>query len=420
MIFKILKENLNYLKNVGNLSLGTIFAGIIPILFYPIFTRLYSPEDLGAFQIFFSLGSYFVLVSSFRFELAFFQINNVFKRIKLLSLCFYLNILVSLFALIFTIVSYNIENKLYITLGNLIFMLPIFSLAGGFMLLSSQISISLKKFKVFVKAKIFQNSSLILQQFFFGISSFKLFGLIISDINSRFFFTISTIPKKNYKLLFLSVKNFSFYDFKKYFNEYKNFAIINIPSKLINLSAINLPIILIGLKYDPKFVGFYFLIDRIFAPLNIFISEALSNVLSSELNTNTNSKLKIKRNFFTNLFISTLTIIPYIIIIPFIEDFIDLVFGSNWNEASKFYIILLPMFVFGIISTTFNNVLAILNKLKTQLILDIARTSVLLAVTLYCTSNDVPVYNFFIIFSITAALFYISTIYLSYYFIDRL
>src|SRR5690606_10051019 len=58
------------LKNVFTLLSGTAFGQLIPILISPILTRLYTPEEIGAYSIFFATSNILAIVATGRLEFA--------------------------------------------------------------------------------------------------------------------------------------------------------------------------------------------------------------------------------------------------------------------------------------------------------------------------------------------------------------
>ena len=63
-------RNSPFVKNVISLMTGTTAAQAIPILISPILTRLYKPEEFGAFALYMAIASVLSVVVSGRYELA--------------------------------------------------------------------------------------------------------------------------------------------------------------------------------------------------------------------------------------------------------------------------------------------------------------------------------------------------------------
>ena len=92
--------NSEFSKNVLTLMTGTTIAQIIPLLLTPVLSRLLSPEEFGLFAFFLSFVTFFLVISTGRYELAILLPKEDKKAINLMALCFL--ILISLCVLVAT------------------------------------------------------------------------------------------------------------------------------------------------------------------------------------------------------------------------------------------------------------------------------------------------------------------------------
>ena len=376
MFKKITKKfDNNFITNFLTLSGGNFIASAIVLIFSPLITRLYSPENFGSFQIFISISTYFTLLACFRLEYALLIKNsNNFTRFKINLLCTISLIIVTVISIFFSFYAFFFKTEIYLSLNSLIFYLPFITFFGGLVLIYTVNCISSQKFKLLSKSKITQNSSLTLSQILFSLLGFSSFGLFMSDIISKISFVSQNFNYKYFGLIQSRLQLISMRRLILIFKRFKTFALLMAPSKLFNVSASSIPIILIGNSYGLVVVGYYFLIDRIFAPITILVSEAISRVFESRL-TGIN---KVGSNLYSKsigiIIFSVVLLIPFVLVSPFIENMIVFIFGENWIGSGKYYNILLPMFIIGIISSNLSNTLIILENHKLQLIWDVARS----------------------------------------------
>ena len=75
-------------KNVVTLMTGTTIAQILPVALTPVLTRLFSPEEFGAFAFFASIISILLVFSSGRYEQAIVLPKEDKDAINILGLCF--------------------------------------------------------------------------------------------------------------------------------------------------------------------------------------------------------------------------------------------------------------------------------------------------------------------------------------------
>ena len=63
----------NFIKKVSFLVSGTVIGQLIPIIFLPVITRIYGPEEFAGLVVFVAISSVFGVISNLRFQLAIVQ-----------------------------------------------------------------------------------------------------------------------------------------------------------------------------------------------------------------------------------------------------------------------------------------------------------------------------------------------------------
>ena len=98
---KLLFIKSNFLKNSLILIGGTVLAQLIPLFLQLYLRRIYTPEDFGAFSIYFNLLSVFIIFCSLRYEAAVVLPKNDVESINVLSLSLLLTFSFGFFFLFF-------------------------------------------------------------------------------------------------------------------------------------------------------------------------------------------------------------------------------------------------------------------------------------------------------------------------------
>ena len=238
MFKKITKKfDNNFITNFLTLSGGNFIASAIVLIFSPLITRLYSPENFGSFQIFISISTYFTLLACFRLEYALLIKNsNNFTRFKINLLCTISLIIVTVISIFFSFYAFFFKTEIYLSLNSLIFYLPFITFFGGLVLIYTVNCISSQKFKLLSKSKITQNSSLTLSQILFSLLGFSSFGLFMSDIISKISFVSQNFNYKYFGLILSRLQLISMKRLILIFKRFKTFALLMAPSKLFNVS----------------------------------------------------------------------------------------------------------------------------------------------------------------------------------------
>lgn len=106
---------------------GTVIAQLIPLLISPILTRIYSPEDFGAYAIYFSLLMILSVASTGKYEMAIVlpKEDSDAKKLLQLSLIIAAGVaFLSLLLLIATVILFQ-KNSYEITQYSVLLLLPI-------------------------------------------------------------------------------------------------------------------------------------------------------------------------------------------------------------------------------------------------------------------------------------------------------
>ena len=95
------------------------------------------------------------------------------------------------------------------------------------------------------------------------------------------------------------------------------------------------------------------------------------------------------------------------------------IFGENWIGSGKYYNILLPMFIIGIISSNLSNTLIILENHKLQLIWDVARSFFVIFIVYFSINSENEFFHTLKMYSYSMSIFYFVHIILSLYAIRK-
>ena len=95
----------NFISNVLKLVSGSVTAQILGILLVPLITRIYSPDDLGIFQIFLSVSGILVIFSTFSYQFAIMLPKTEEDSANVAFLCAILVTFISLLTAVVVIIS---------------------------------------------------------------------------------------------------------------------------------------------------------------------------------------------------------------------------------------------------------------------------------------------------------------------------
>ena len=374
-----------FAKNVLTLLLGTLGAQLIPLLFSPILTRLYSPDQFGTFALFIALSSSIVTLASMRYELAILLPKSNTHAYYL----FYLSIVT---ILITTGITAIVGSLFQTELGQLLKNTALEPYLGylfisvffaGLIQPISYWQLRQKNFTLLSRNKLQQSFLSNILQLLFGCwkttsSAFGLIvGLIISQIVSIWFLRkknmYSTIRPTLLQLYVIAKK-------------YKNLPLLNGSNAIIDSIRINGINILIALFFSSSTLGQFALAWRMVqAPISL-INGAISQVSFQKAST-----LKPEKIFYfalSSIKNSALAgIIPFTIIYFYSPSIFPLIFGPKWVLAGEIAQILTPWLYLNLITSPLSTLFIVIEKQLPALIFSIIYAIVPLTIIYLYNSN---------------------------------
>ncbi|WP_276663095.1 oligosaccharide flippase family protein [Syntrophomonas wolfei] len=366
--------NGSFVRNVLILTTGTTFAQAITVLAAPLLTRLYSPEDFGVYTLYVSILAVLAIVACGQYEVAIVlpEKDKDAANILLISIiiCFGLAsltfILVSVFGSTFTQLFGILE------LAGWLWFLPLSLIAAGLFQAFNYWSTRRAKFKLLAMRQITMSTVMLGTQIGTGGLLYPAGpgGLIVGSIVGQAVATarLAWHTIKNDRSLLrnsLSLKRI-----KTTLKEYKRFPLYLGSAGLLNVSAEQVPVILLGYYFGTAVVGSFSLAVRVANLPFTVIANSISQVFYPRA-----SKAYIEGtlhvivlNMFTRIF--SFVLVPILLLMISGPDLISLIFGVNWVIAGEYLIWLGPRFISQFISAPLSTVFVILNRQDLNLKID--------------------------------------------------
>lgn len=325
----------DFIKNTAVLIMGTGIAQILPLLFSPILTRIYTPNDFGKLAFFMALCSIISIVATGLYELS---IMLPEKDTTALNILFLVIILAFIISIIIFIIILIFGSNLVALLNSPIsseylLLLPVgIFFTGGFQGLNYWLNRK-KQYKVISRCRITQSITTLVSSLVLGYFGYKSYGLIIGFLIGCIFSVIPLVPIIFKRINFISELNI--------FNAaktYKDYPKLMMPSSLMNITATQAPIFFINKFFSSNIVGHFSFASRILtAPIGV-ISSSIGQIYFQKIS-------EITRKGNINLYPTflktskTLFYISFLLFLPFFlfgEDIFRIVFGENWSIAGRF------------------------------------------------------------------------------------
>ena len=359
-------------KNTLNLvSANTISQGI-SLIVYPFITRIYSPEEFGAYSIFLTICGIFLILSTGRYESAILLPKSQKDAIAVFHLCitisFYLCI--SIFLIILFFKNYILSLLSIEILGKFIYFIPIVIFLNAITILLIYWFNRNKQFQLTARYNIAQSLCTNFFKLGFGKIGLTKFGLIISTFLGYIAAILSVIFSKKGHL-----KKLFRYDkirIKKVAKIYQNYPRYTLIHAFVDMLSNSLPSLIFATFFGTHIVGIYSLVMAIgFRPINL-ITGSFNQIFFQQISSLYNKKQSIYpilSKFCTYAFI---VLLPLFLTIYFLSStIINNLFGNDWSEAISILNILLPWFFVSVFAGTFCFIPSIFFKQKIAMILEI-------------------------------------------------
>jgi O-antigen/teichoic acid export membrane protein len=397
------------IKNVMMLTSGTVLSQVLPILFFPILSRLYTPADYGVLGLFMSISMLLMVISNLQLNYAILIPKEDKEALSTLNAGLHIIVLFTVFSLLIVITLGGLISSLLSSpeLKLWLYLLPATVLLSGVNIQFSAWFNRTGQFKIISSSRIVTSvvtiaGSLALSYYIDGPG-----GLVISYLSGNLssFIILVYSFKKNNTLFILSLD-----EIKKVVVDHRNFPLYTLPTELISNFAQQLPMFIFSTYSGAQSVGWFSRSRQMLGlPIN-YISSSISEVYRQKSGEAFRNDITAMRPLYLktvwSLFV--LSIIPFLVIVLFSPVLFAIFFGENWRQAGVYaqYMSLMYFFKFVTGAVGFNFYL--FKKQKLDLLLHFLIV-IITAVGLYI--------GLYVLRSETAALILFSTGYSIIYFV---
>ncbi|MCG9700549.1 oligosaccharide flippase family protein [Vibrio natriegens] len=387
------------------LSTGVLTAAITA-LSLPIIARLYSPEELGTYQLFISIVLVFSSVSSFKYELAIVLPRRRYQsliviRIALLS-TFISTILYGLIFYFFSeiVLSYFNATELLVVA----WMIPIGVGLNGLVQMLQMCLVYKGDFSQLSYNK--GSQAVINNGMNIGLGQYNasFTTLIVSYISSNLF--IILMASARCKNLLNSRRSLSFGLLFRYAKKYGKFPTLNTTNTILNNVSINLPVFVLSRHFNMEVVGIYMMANRLLDMPISLISGALSQVFTKFAADD----YKISPDQLKNRYLNTLKKLS-IVSIVFILGVgllslvgVDILLGDEWDKVNTIILILGLSKCAQLMNSPLASTLSIVNRQEVGLML----LFIFLPIRYISLTFSDDLFNALFMYSIATMIFYFT------------
>ncbi|MFC4891878.1 lipopolysaccharide biosynthesis protein [Pseudofrancisella aestuarii] len=351
-----MSKNNSFKKNVLIIMIGLTIAQAIPVIISPILTRLYSPEDFGAFALYMAAASIMVVAVTGKYEVAIVLPKKDSDAVNLLALSIIISFFVSLISLV---IIFVFNTKIISLLGNTkishwLYVLPITILFAGIYQSFNYWLNRKKEYKRIATSAIVQSTTTATANLGMGFGHVGSDGLILGGVFGQGV-TIAVLAKM---ILGVDKNKIKYIRKRKIISMVKKYSKqpkYVLPTSLLDMVSMKIPIFAISSLYHSLImVGYYMLVERMLSiPMGIIggaIGQNFYQEFSNRINNNNKKSAKILL-LKVWMFLFAIGIFPTILLFIYGPELFSFLFGESWKEAGDIASILAWMYLFIFISS---------------------------------------------------------------------
>lgn len=410
MMLKLVTLKSDFVKYILVLMSGTVAAQILSLIFTPIITEIYTPEEGAELGLFVRIVTLVAAFATLRYEIALPIIKNNSHSFRLYLLSLRTTIVVVLIAS--TVIILPVGFSLSINSSIFYLLIPIAILFLAVDNLGTNWAIRNKLFSHISYTRL--SNSLVSNTTKIGLgwlgfgSAGLIIGMVAGAFISMFWFVRDFIwAKKKYKIAWNSPRNVIVA------KKNKEFPLVSLPHVLMDLGRDLLIALLILKIFSKEDYGLYDLSFRMLKIPVIFIGVAIGQVFFQKCSQKVNQAeciLPIMKTSVLSLIL--LSVVPFTCLFFFGEEIFAYVFSEKWREAGVFAEIMSPWLMVSFISSPITSIPVILKRQSNFFKLSlIGAIMLLISITIPPMIFDMSIYATLIIMSVTQSLFLLVLIF---------
>lgn len=402
-----------FLLSFSMLASGSLIAQVISIIVSPITTRLFTPQQLGAYTVVATAVSLFGPVICLKYDMAIVVAKTEKDTYSVMKLCLFIFIPLSViigivYGMVFMRSDYS-GFSLCMCICAITILLAAYGLNNILLAHNNKNSLYKLISSVTVIKSGVNNTLLVIS----GLFNVGIPGLICSQIVSSF--AGLGRQSKDIRKKMGEFKEIDFEAIKESFLKHRKQPLYNASSALITTSIYSSINLFIKSVYSTEQLGLYSLSYRVLGIPFSVISANIARVFFDSAVKEVTECGNYRRTFRKTIIVLASTIIPMIMLMAILAPSIfSLFFGPEWETAGKYVRLLAPMFCLRLIAESLTTSFIVSNKQHIELILQ----SILLvgefAVYLISYFRNLPIEQFLLLISLLYIIMHSNMIIIMY------
>lgn len=365
-----------FFRQVSLLAGGTAAAQLINLAILPFLTRLYTPDDFGAFAVMTATAAILSVFVSMRYENSIIAVKTNIEAIIGTYSVMLLSILVSLFlTIVWTCVWLFIEisNK-YLLIG---YLSIAFSVVSCFVQALYFLCNRNAHYQIMTRGRVYAALLLAIISLSWGIYLQSFWGLLLGSfigMGANFIY----LWHKSAGLR--NRKEFGLKEVLQYLHANIRFPKYLVASSIIDRSGSQGYLILFTKLYGESVAGSLSLYNKVAGLPSVLIGSAIGDVFKRNASEKLREYGECKKLVLrTAGILLAMAIIPFIILLFYAPLLFEFIFGSEWRQAGEFASLLAPVFILGFVVSPISSLIYLGDNQKYDLYLQLVLLVLLVA-----------------------------------------
>ena len=342
-----------FLRDSGTLLSGSLIAQGIAFLAYLVLGRLFTPDDFGLYNIFYSYIEVLIILSTCKYELAIVIADSDDQAAALTRLTLRLNalfssllLLIALLLALFHVTPSSLPPQLYLLIPPMVFFC-------GTTRVYTFLFNRYKHYRQIATSEVVTSLGGTLLKILFGLLSgtMQLFhtlglplGTILGKVAGNIYYRLQV---KKYELrtkTSLPHPNTSY--FIALSSSFKNFPLYTMPKELVSSFSANLPFLWLSVHFDNALIGLFGLaLTFTMRPVGI-LANAFEKVFYASYSEKVRQHQPLWRDTLRFTFALNAVVVPVVVVAFFFaEPLFTFLFGDKWVGTGYYVRCIIPWLV---------------------------------------------------------------------------
>lgn len=365
--------NRGFIKNGATLISGNLWAQGISFAAYLLLTRLFSPEDIGLYNIFYSYIEVLVILSTCKYEMAVVIADDDREATAVSRLALRLNTVITLLLLgILVVVHFAFPNSPLDLVNENFYtalLIPPMVFFCGTSRVYNAVLNRIKSFNHIAMSEAIGSTGGVAVKLLLGLPRLAgtwlhSLGLPIGTVVGKMVSNINLLVRVRRQNL---PKDITKEERRGAAAKFKNFPIYTMPKEWLNSFSHNLPFLWLALYVDKAEVGLFALaLTFTFRPVNILYT-AFEKLLYVDIAEKVRTRQSIKDDILKFIKYLNIVALPVCIVaFIFADTIFGFLFGGRWTDCGYYIRCLLPWVYITLTSTSLVFLSNVFSKQRTE------------------------------------------------------